>query len=176
MRIFLYILSGFLCIVAAVFALPRLFGYEVYAVVSESMQPEYMVGSILFTKQLPPREVEVGECVTYRESGRFITHRVIEIDRENRKFLTKGDSNRFPDRPVAFDQLVGRTSAFNIPYLGYIAIWIRRGAGKILIAIAAAVCVFRLLRRNTKDERKAKSLFNRACGSRFAYKRSKTRI
>ena len=176
MRFLLYIISGFLCVVACVFALPQLFGYEVYAVVSESMQPEYMVGSIIFTKQLPPEQVEVGDCITYRDNDRFITHRVIGIDRGNQEFQTKGDSNRMPDRPVGYDRLVGRTSAFKIPYLGYIAVWIHKGAGGALIVISASVCIIRLRRRKTKDARKAKALFYRTGGGRFADKRSKTRI
>lgn len=55
--------------------LPRLLGYEVYVVVSGSMEPAIPVGSALYVESVPPEEVEVGDVIAFYDRGAVITHR-----------------------------------------------------------------------------------------------------
>lgn len=158
-----------LLIIAGVFTIPRLFGYEVYAVVSDSMERQYPVGSIIFTKRSTWEQISAGDCITYQYGGQFVTHRVIEIDSEAQCFITKGDSNQYVDTPVAYEQLVGRTETILIPRLGYIAIWIR---GEHNMGRSVGICAFSIClliwkfgnRRRKRNEKRVQALYYRASG------------
>lgn len=72
------------------------------------------------------------------------THRVVEIDAENERFWTKGDSNEERDgAPVYFQNLIGRP-VFTIPYLGYIAHYIQNPPG-MYIALACGALLLVLV-------------------------------
>ena len=68
------------------------------------------------------------------------THRVVKIEHEpGPGFITKGDANNNPDiTPVLPDQIVGSV-AFNIPYLGILAGFIKTPLGFILFFLIPAV-------------------------------------
>ena len=51
----LLILVIVLCIPITV---PRLFGYDIYTVISGSMEPAIPTGSLIYTKEIPPKEVK----------------------------------------------------------------------------------------------------------------------
>lgn len=108
--------------ITAIFSVPHLLGMNVYAVASGSMEPAYPVGSLVFSRQVEPGEVEEGDCITYLYGDNTITHRVVTVDLENERFITKGDANQEEDTPVAFGRLVGKTSPFFLPFLGYLVI------------------------------------------------------
>ena len=57
---------------------PRLMGYEIYEVVSGSMEPEIPVGSVIYVKAVQPQEVEAGDVIAFHKDGSVITHRVEE--------------------------------------------------------------------------------------------------
>lgn len=124
----------------------RLFGLQVYAVLSGSMEPTYHVGSVIYVEPVDPSEIQVGDPITFvmNEELTVATHRVVRIDAENSVFYTKGDANENPDAaPVHFNNLLGKP-VFTIPYLGYISsyvqsppgIYIAVGVGVLLLALA----------------------------------------
>lgn len=124
----------------------RLFGLQVYAVLSGSMEPTYHVGSVIYVEPVDPSEIQVGDPITFvmNEELTVATHRVVRIDAENSAFYTKGDANENPDAaPVHFNNLLGKP-VFTIPYLGYISsyvqsppgIYIAVGVGVLLLALA----------------------------------------
>ncbi len=144
------VISTVLVVIVVVIALllvgARLFGLQVYAVLSGSMEPTYHVGSIIYVKSVDPGEIEVGDPITFvmNEELTVATHRVVRIDTENRAFYTKGDANNDPDAaPVNFNNLLGKP-VFTIPYLGYVSsfvqsppgIYIAVGVGALLLALA----------------------------------------
>ena len=72
----------------------RLFGIQVYSVISGSMEPEYPVGSLIYVKKATPDEVKVGDVITFVLSNETpATHRVIDIDCDAQLFYTQGDAN-----------------------------------------------------------------------------------
>lgn len=118
----------------------RMFGIQVYSVISGSMEPEYPVGSLIYVKEVDPSQVKVGDVITFvLPNDTPATHRVVRIDRANDHFYTKGDANESEDAaPVAFKNLVGKP-VFTIPLLGYIAYAIQNPPGMYIALAAGAV-------------------------------------
>lgn len=127
---------------AALLVCSRLMGYQVYNVVSGSMEPTYSVGDLLYVEQVDPDYVKVGDPITFvlNENLVVATHRVIRIDAENRRFYTKGDANETADvAPVHFNNLIG-IPKFSIPLLGYVSAYIQQPPGSyVAIALGAAL-------------------------------------
>lgn len=136
---------------------PRLFGYEVYSVVSGSMEPVIPVGSLLYMKEELPENVEEGDIIAFygtRDTASIITHRVVENRVVMGEFITRGDANPTEDMtPVPYGNLIGRVVRV-IPKAGKAAELLTSSRGKLLAGgmIAAAVLLQILsaavLRRN----------------------------
>lgn len=110
----------------------RIVGFTPYAVLSGSMEPAFHVGSLIYVKSVDPEDIKVGDAITFRLSGEdtAATHRVIEIDRENQCFYTKGDANESPDAsPVPYSSVLGR-AVFTVPKLGLFSSWLSSAQGK----------------------------------------------
>lgn len=110
----------------------RILGFTPYAVLSGSMEPAFHVGSLIYVKSVDPEDIKVGDAITFRLSGEdtAATHRVIEIDRENQCFYTKGDANETPDAsPVPYSSVLGR-AVFTVPKLGLFSSWLSSAQGK----------------------------------------------
>jgi len=134
----------------------RIFGIQVFSVISGSMEPEYPVGSLIYVKEVDPSEIEVGDVITYvLPSETPSTHRVVRIDAANQHFYTKGDANKIEDgAPVHFKNLIG-TPIFMIPYLGYAAYYIQHPPGMyIAIAAGAVLLILVFLPDLFKEEEK----------------------
>jgi len=87
----------------------------IFQVVSRSMTPEYKVGDIIVVKKTDPKDLKIGDDVTYlgKESnlrGLIITHRIIDINNDNNKyyFLTKGIANVNEDPVISEDDIYGK--------------------------------------------------------------------
>ena len=110
----------------------RIVGFTPYAVLSGCMEPAFHVGSLIYVKSVDPEDIKVGDAITFRLSGEdtAATHRVIEIDRENQCFYTKGDANETPDAsPVPYSSVLGR-AVFTVPKLGLFSSWLSSAQGK----------------------------------------------
>ena len=132
-----------LVVVFAVFLMgSRLLGYQVFNVVSGSMEPNYSVGDLIYVKDVDPELIKVGDPITFvlNEDLVVATHRVVEVDGANRCFYTKGDANETPDAaPVHFNNVIG-VPKFSIPMLGYVSDYIQDPPGSyVAIGIGAAL-------------------------------------
>lgn len=118
---------------------PRLMGYDIYEVVSGSMEPEIPVGSVIYVKAARPEEVEAGDVIAFHRDGTVVTHRVEENHYVEGEFVTKGDANREEDmEPVAYNSLIGKVER-HIPVLGIVMTLLASNTGK-LYAVLLAVC------------------------------------
>jgi signal peptidase len=69
-------------LLAAVIALcvpltvPIAMGYQVYDVISGSMEPAIPVGSAIYVQSVDPSEIVVGDVVAYQDENGVIAHRV----------------------------------------------------------------------------------------------------
>lgn len=124
----------------------RVMGYQVYNVISGSMEPTYSVGDLIYVKEVDPDSVQVGDPITFvlNEDLVVATHRVIRVDGENRRFYTKGDANETADAaPVHFNNLIG-VPRFSIPRLGYVSDFIQHPPGTY-IAVGLGVFLLAML-------------------------------
>ena len=137
--------------------LPRLFGYQVYHVVSPSMSPAIPVGSVVYVAQAVPEEIQPEDVIAFRgDSGAIITHRVVRNQVVEGKFITKGDANEREDAvPVSYGALYGRVK-LHIPVLGRLLQYFASNVGK-LYAIAFAACglMFCLLANRLRERTRA---------------------
>lgn len=125
--------------------IPRAMGYDVYAVLSGSMEPYYHVGSIVYVDtDVEPEEINVGDPVTFKVGeGTLVTHRVTAVLTDTQEFMTKGDANEDEDlAPVPFQSVIGK-AGMSIPMIGYISIYMKTKKG--LFGIAAVFIVIILL-------------------------------
>lgn len=135
-----------LIVLCAVFLMgSRILGFECYTVISGSMQPKYMVGDLLYVKEVDPYSIKKGDDITFilNEDLVVATHRVIRVDTANQRFYTKGIANEIEDsEPIHFNNVIG-VPQFHIPKLGYVSdfvqnppgMYITIGVGIILILI-----------------------------------------
>ena len=128
----------------------RLFGLQVYSVLSGSMEPEYPVGSLIYVKKVDYKELNVGDPITYLlDEDTVVTHRIIEVlideeDSNTIRFFTQGDANGIPDaKSVHYKNIIG-TPVFTIPYMGYVSNYIQNPPG-MYIAISAGAILLMLV-------------------------------
>lgn len=120
-------------VIAAFFPLtvPRLMGYDIYEVVSGSMEPEIPVGSVIYVKATEPQAIEAGDIIAFVQNGSVVTHRVEENRYVEGEFVTKGDANSKEDmEPVKYGSLEGKV-VYHFPVLGSIMTLMTGNVGKI---------------------------------------------
>lgn len=125
----------------------RLLGFQVYTVLSGSMEPTYSVGSLIYVKSVDYRELAVGDPITYMlDEDTVVTHRIIEVLEDSSapqtlRFFTKGDANDVADSSsVHYKNIIGKP-VFSIPYLGYVANYIQHPPGTYVAISVAAIVV-----------------------------------
>lgn len=138
-------------------ALARIRGYEVYNVVSGSMEPAIPVGSVLYVEQTEPEKVAEGDVIAFRSAGSVIAHRVVRNRVVEGEFITKGDANQEEDmNPVKYRELVGRVSR-HYPVMGHLLFLYTSNIGKAyMICFAACGAMLNILagrlREGSKEE------------------------
>lgn len=142
-------ISTVLVVIVVVVALllvgARLFGLQVYAVLSGSMEPTYHVGSLIYVKDVDPFELESGEVITFMlDENTVATHRIVEVvpDEEDAsvvRFRTKGDANENADSSLVHYKNVIGSPVFTIPQLGYVVNYIQNPPGTYVAISAGAI-------------------------------------
>lgn len=140
----LILVSAILVCLPAV--VPRALGYEVFCVVSGSMEPEILVGSAVFVKDTAPEKIEKGDVVAFQSRDSVITHRVVLNHKVEGEFTTKGDANEGEDpNRVPYDALLGKVE-YHVPMLGDVLAVLTGAVGKAyLLAYAACGAMLNLL-------------------------------
>jgi signal peptidase I len=145
-------------IVAALMFVPGLLGFDRYVITGGSMSGTFERGSLVFERQVPVGDLNVGDVITYlppAESGisELVTHRIISITpnpdgSSARVFKTKGDANADAD-PWTFtlaDTVQPRVQGW-IPAVGWIFIALSApGIRMLAIGIPAAIIALLFLR------------------------------
>ena len=127
----------------------RIFGLQVFTVLSGSMEPTYHTGSLIYVKKVDPYAIEPGQVITFMlDENTIATHRVVGVvpDEEDSsviRFRTKGDANETEDGGLVHYKNVIGTPVFTIPYLGYVASYIQHPPG-MYVAIAAGAVLLML--------------------------------
>ena len=141
----------------------RLFGLQVYTVLSGSMEPAYHVGALLYDKKVDPAQLRPGDVLTFMlDEETIVTHRIVEVvpDEEDPsviRFRTKGDANAAEDGSLVHYKNVLGTPGFTIPKLGYFASFVQQPPGLyVAIAFGAVLVLLAFLPDLLGDDKKKK--------------------
>lgn len=143
-----------LVVIAATIPLtiPNFMGYEIYNVVSGSMEPTIPIGSIIYVKEIDPVDVESGDIIAFEAGDSVIMHRVVDNKRVEGAFTTKGDANDGEDmNDVSYDSLIGIVVR-HIPILGQLLILFGSTFGRIcMVCFAACGALLNILGGRFRD-------------------------
>lgn len=123
-----------LVLAIAIFSIPLFTDIEYRAVRTGSMEPEIPVGSLVMVVPTAAEDIREGDDVTYvTQSNQVVTHRVLEIDRENNIYTTYGIANGADnkDAPVKYENIIG-VAKFHVPAIGPAVIYLNTLSGKII--------------------------------------------
>ena len=113
---------------------------EFRSVASGSMEPAIPLGAVAIVVPVDATAVQVGDVITFRSPENpslVVTHRVVEVNGspDARLYRTKGDANDDEDlEPVPAESILGQVR-LHIPYLGYLAQYIRTRQGWIYLVL-----------------------------------------
>lgn len=124
--------------------IPRLFGCQVYNVVSGSMEPAIPTGSLVYVKSAEAAEIAADDVIAFygeNDTGAIITHRVVKNQVVSGQFITKGDANEKEDlSPVSYDRFIGKV-IFHVPLLGSILAFVATLYGKIIVVVLVLAAI-----------------------------------
>ncbi|MEG0365258.1 MAG: signal peptidase I [Coprobacillus sp.] len=108
-----------LLIIIIPLSVPRFFGFSIYNVLSDSMEPSISTGSIVYIKPVNIEMIKENDIVSfYSQANKVVTHRITKI--EDNLLTTKGDHNQDIDiSKVNILNVIGKVT-FSIPFWGYI--------------------------------------------------------
>ena len=151
-NIFTTVLTVIAILLAVALVGIRLFGLQVFSVLSGSMEPNYHVGSLIYVKEVDYHELKSGDVITYMlDEDLVATHRIVDVfpdqdDPSVLRYQTKGDANEAADGTLVHYKNVIGTPVFTIPYLGYVADFIQKPPGTYAaIAIGAVLLALMFL-------------------------------
>ena len=136
----------------------RLFGFQVYGVLTGSMVPAYPIGSLIYVQEVDPNDLELRDVITFSSGKTIVTHRIVEIVRDETnpyqlKFRTKGDANNDPDASlVGPADIIGKV-AFGIPHLGTIANYIQNPPGLYVTIFIGLAMIGLVIFMDTDDNK-----------------------
>lgn len=131
---------------AAPLTIPRYMGYEIFNVVSGSMEPEIPVGSVIYVKATDPVDVKKGDIIAFENGDSVVMHRVVDNKQVEGTFVTKGDANAIEDlAEIPYASLIGIVVR-HIPILGQVLILFGSLFGRIcMISFAACGAILNIL-------------------------------
>lgn len=135
-------------VTAVPLALPRYLGYEIYNVVTGSMEPEIPTGSVIYVSQIAPEEIKSGDIIAFYsgDGESVVCHRVVENRIVEGEFITKGDANPREDiNAVTYGELIGIVVR-HFPVVGDLMALYSSTVGKIyVLGFAACGVLFNVL-------------------------------
>lgn len=123
----------------------RIVGFQVFTVLSGSMEPTYHVGSLIYVWDVDYRKLQPGDVITFLlDEDTVATHRIVEIvsddnDPQILRYRTKGDANEAEDGALVHYKNIIGSPVFSIPMLGYFANYIQTPPGTYVVIFAGFV-------------------------------------
>jgi len=118
----------------------HILGYELKTVLSGSMEPTFMTGSVIAIKPSGDKsKFQPGDIITFKMRDKMlVTHRIVEVVKQGERvfYRTKGDNNNTPDQElVSSIQVIGQYTGFTLPYAGYFFSYASTKLGSALLLI-----------------------------------------
>lgn len=141
-QIFISVLTGMAVILFILYMGASVIGYKPYVVTSGSMIPKYQVGSLIYVHEENFNNLHINDDITFYLSNQSVaTHRIHEINYDNKTVRTYGINNKDQDGQYIIDGVVTEADdiigkvVFSIPYIGYIYRFIDTSFGKIFFVV-----------------------------------------
>ena len=85
---------------------PSVLGYNLFVIVSPSMEPEICVDDIILSKVYDGGEIHVDDVVTYYGTkgdlaGKMVTHKVVYVSEDSETIITRGVANSDNDPAIS---------------------------------------------------------------------------
>lgn len=136
------------------FETPGSYIYKAYVITTTSMEPEIKKDDVIIIKKAKENELNVGNIITFKVDGEVITHRIIDIENNNKQvsYITKGDNNNIEDEtPVNYEDIEGK-EILVIPYFGKILNALKGGIVIILIVLIFLITYLNRIEMKEKSE------------------------
>ena len=156
------VLAVIVLVLALLLAGVRLIGLQPFAVLSDSMEPAYHAGSLIYVQDVDYRALDVGDIITFMVSeDAVVTRRIVGVipDKEDSavlRYRTKGDASDAEDGTLVHYKNILGIPVFAIPYLGYLAHIVQHPPG-MYIAIFCGIILMLLAVIPNLPGRKQKS-------------------
>src|SRR5664279_4598044 len=148
---------------------PKVAGATPLTVLTQSMEPLYPPGTLIYVLPVKTSEIRLGDVITYQiESGKpaVISHRVIAINSPangRRSFILKGDNNSDPDQAAVLPVQVRGRLWYSVPLLGWVnsavggskRSWIVDALAAALFAYAAYMIISGIVAARAKRKQKS---------------------
>lgn len=136
-------------------------GMRIFNVATGSMYPEYKIGDIIITKEVPINDIKVGDNVTYLGekydfAGLIVTHKVVDKEEKDGEvlFTTKGIASEIEDPKITYSQIYGKV-IYRTVVLSYLS--------KLLTNKYAYYIIFMVIGVITSIEISSSIVANRQC-------------
>lgn len=136
-------------------------GMRIFNVATGSMYPEYKIGDIIITKEVPVNDIKVGDNVTYLGekydfAGLIVTHKVVDKEEKDGEvlFTTKGVASEVEDPKITYSQIYGKV-IYRTVVLSYLS--------KLLTNKYAYYIIFMVIGVITSIEISSSIVANRQC-------------
>ena len=144
-------------VVSLPLTLPQFLGYEIYEVVSGSMDPTIPIGSVVYVEAASPEDVQESDIIAFWRDGEVVMHRVVRNKLLEGEFVTKGDANPIDDvEPVPYSDLIGLVVR-HYPMLGRLMTIYFSTMGKVyLLLVALCGVLFNVLAGRMRARQRAR--------------------
>lgn len=128
-------------VLLAMVVVPRLSGATAYTVLTGSMEPGLLPGTLVVVKPTPATDLSAGDVITFQPySGNpaVVTHRVegIFYDAQNQmRIYTKGDANNVADDWVLVPEQVRGRVWYSVPQLGRVNSLLSGESRSVLVTV-----------------------------------------
>lgn len=127
----------------------RIQGKAAFIVLSGSMEPAYPVGGLVITQPTDFNQLEPGDAITFQsQRDKVVTHRIVEIDYQEKVARTKGDANKTADAQVVLAKDVIGEVRYGLPYIGYGVAFLQSSLGQwLLLMVVVGVLIGYVIRQ-----------------------------
>lgn len=142
-------------------------GYQFFAVLSNSMQPEFEAGDVVVTKKVDLALLNEGDIIAFyssdpKQSGQIITHQIEQVIQlqGKRAYITRGmQTNASDPYPVPSDFVIGIYCS-RLPKAGYLFQFLKSPPGYLCLVLLPLLLIssfqgirfFRLLKKAKADQ------------------------
>ena len=138
----LRLLQVLLAFIVCTVLIPAAAGFQWLTVTSGSMEPAFGAGTAILVHSCPAAGLKEGDIVTcsLAGSGKKVTHRVVRIEEDTGRIVTRGDANSTEDPPTSPDRILGKVW-LAVPGAGYALLFMGTLHGKLVLGCLGLICI-----------------------------------